>query len=266
MALPRKTPRHLLSVALCAAYLLPRCVPAAAPPDTLERRLAPCLACHQPKERGDAFFPRIAGKPEGYLYNQLLNFRDGRRQFPMMTYMVSNLPEPYLREIARFFANQHPPYTPPPPVAATAAMLERGRVLAQHGDPARKVPACVACHGQQLTGVAPAIPGLLGLPRDYINAQFGAWRNKVRRAQAPDCMADVAARLTDADVAAVSGWLASQPVDDAARPAAAPAAPLPLRCGGVPDHGAAQGNGQATAPAGEQVPAPARGAAPGAAR
>jgi cytochrome c553 len=30
---------------------------------------------------------RIAGKPAGYLYNQLLNFRDGRRNYPLMTYI-----------------------------------------------------------------------------------------------------------------------------------------------------------------------------------
>jgi cytochrome c553 len=227
--------------ALCAALAFSAMAAGAAlPPDTLQQRVAPCLACHQPQGRNDAFFPRIAGKPEGYLYNQLLNFRDGRRQFPMMTYMVEQLPEPYLREIAQFFASQHPPHPSPAPVAATAEMLERGRVLAQQGDAARKVPACVACHGQQLAGVTPAIPGLAGLPRDYINAQFGAWKNRTRRAQAPDCMAAIAARLSDADVAAVSGWLASQGVDPAARPATAPAAPLPLRCGGVPDHGGAR--------------------------
>lgn len=240
--------RHLLHAALAVplSLLLPLLLPAialaapaAAPPDTLAQRLAPCLACHQPQGRNDAFFPRIAGKPEGYLYNQLLNFRDGRRQFPMMTYMVGNLPEPYLREIAQFFANQHPPHLPAPAPVATAQMLERGRTLVRQGDAARSIPACAACHGERLAGVAPAIPGLLGLPRDYINAQFGAWKNRARRAQAPDCMADVAARLTEADVAAVSSWLASQPVDDAARPAAAPAAPLPMRCGGVPDHGGA---------------------------
>ncbi len=219
---------------LAMVALAPLAAVAAPAPDTLEQRLAPCLACHQVRDRNDAFFPRLAGKPEGYLYNQLRNFRDGRRQFPMMTYMVSQLPEPYLREIAGWFAAQHPPHAPQPAVQASPAQLERGRALVLQGDAGRKVPACVACHGQQLGGVAPAIPGLVGLPRDYVNAQFGAWRNGVRKAQSPDCMALVASRLTLDDVAAVSAWLASQRVDDAARPATAPGAPLPLPCGGMP--------------------------------
>jgi len=223
-------------VLLVAAPLLAHAAPTPARklPDTVEQRVAACIACHKVKEEGDAFFPRIAGKPAGYLYNQLLNFREGRRKYPMMTYMVEQLPDAYLREIAQYFSDLHPPYPAPAPTTATPAMIERGRVIVHNGDPANKVPACIACHGAKLTGVAPAIPGLVGLPRDYINAQFGAWRNKVRKAHAPDCMADIANRLSEADVAAVSGWLASQPADAEARPADSLPQPLPLKCGGVP--------------------------------
>ena len=210
----------------------------AAPPATLQQRVAACIACHAVEERRDAYFPRIAGKPAGYLYNQLLNFRDGRRNYPMMTYMVSQLSDDYLREIAEFFAAQHPVYPPATPGSganAGAGALARGRQLVLHGDASRKIPACVSCHGAALGGVAPAIPGLLGLPSDYINAQFGAWRSGTRRAAAPDCMADIAGRLAAADVAALSSWLSQQAPDAAARPAAAGSspAPLPLRCGGL---------------------------------
>lgn len=231
-----------MATSLAALLLLASQAAPAAPltslPDTLEQRVAACLACHGNQERNDAYFPRIAGKPAGYLYNQLVNFRDGRRHYPMMTYMVEHLPDAYLREIAEYFASQHPAYAPSTrgsADSATAAMLERGRQLVQQGDPARKIPACVSCHGAPLTGVAPAVPGLIGLPPDYINAQFGAWRNRVRRAAAPDCMADIASRLSDTDVAALSGWLGRQTPDAQARPATSFGKPLPLRCGSVPE-------------------------------
>jgi cytochrome c553 len=120
-------------------------------------------------------------------------------------------------------------------VQSSPAELARGRQLVTSGDPALKVPACVACHGERLTGVAPAIPGLAGLPRDYVNAQFGAWRNQVRQAHAPDCMAVIASRLSLADVAAISGWLAAQPVPPDTSPALKVARPLPLACGSAPD-------------------------------
>lgn len=203
-------------------------------PDTMAQRLVACTACHASKDPSGQYFPRIAGKPSGYLYNQLVNFRDGRRQFPMMTYMVNHMPDAYLREIAGYFASEHLPPPPVQPTDAGAAVLARGRQLVLQGDPAIRMPACIACHGEQLTGVAPFIPGLLGLPRDYVNAQFGAWRTKTRRAHQPDCMADIANRLSLADVSAVSAWLGLQPVPPDARPASALKAPLPIKCGSAP--------------------------------
>jgi cytochrome c553 len=115
----------------------------------------------------------------------------------------------------------------------SADVLARGRALVLEGDRARQVPACVACHGAALTGVQPALPGLVGLPRDYLNAQLGAWRTGQRRALAPDCMARIARALAPQDIAAVSQWLAAQPVPAPAKPAAALPAPMPLDCGGV---------------------------------
>jgi cytochrome c553 len=232
--------RHLPSPMSIAAPLLALLFSGAAmaspAPDTLEQRIKACTACHATADTGekrDAFFPRIAGKPAGYLYNQLLNFREGRRRYPLMTYMVDHLPDAYLHEIADYFSNLHPIPPPAQPGTLPVAELERGRLLVTQGDAGRQLPACIACHGEKLAGLAPAVPGLLGLPRDYINAQFGAWKTGVRRARAPDCMAAIAARLADADVAAISGWLATQVARADARPAIAPAVPPPLACGSV---------------------------------
>ena len=230
------SPLVLVLALACALPGMALAAPASVPVghDSLEQRIKACTACHAPKERHDAFFPRIAGKPAGYLYHQLLNFREGRRQYPMMNYMVEHLPDDYLREIAEYFAAQHPAPPPAQPSSAGATALARGKQLVLHGDSGKKIPACIACHGEKLAGVAPAIPGLLGLPRDYINAQLGAWKNGIRRAHAPDCMAQVAQRLSDADVGAVSAWLGTQVASADARPASGIALPLPLHCGGVP--------------------------------
>lgn len=204
-------------------------------PDRMAERSAACIACHGKQGRASSagFLPRIAGKPQAYLYNQLLHFRDGRRTHAQMAYLLAPLSDAYLNEMAAYFADQQPPYPAPQAARVAPQVLERGRRLVFEGDPARKIPACVACHGQQLAGVLPAVPGLLGLPRDYLNLQFGAWRNGVRHAQAPDCMAQVAGRLSLDDVAAVSAWLSGQKVPPRYAPAAAQAAPLPLACAGV---------------------------------
>lgn len=218
-------------------------------PGSLAQRLSACTACHGSASAppaspqggptgsggGRQYFPRIAGKPAGYLYNQLINFREGRRQYPLMTWMVQHLSDDYLHEIADYFSTQHLPAPVLDRASLPAAELERGRQLVTRGDTALKVPACIACHGERLSGALPAIPGLTGLPRDYINAQFGAWRNGSRHALAPDCMATIASRLSLADVSAISAWLASEPLPADPIPAQALRRPLPLACGSAPE-------------------------------
>jgi cytochrome c553 len=203
-------------------------------PDTIAQRVQACGACHglQGRPTAQGFFPRIAGKPAGYLYNQLDNFRAGRRNNAAMTYLVEHLSDDYLREIAGYFATLDLAYLPPQARDAPAAELARGEALARRGDAARGIPACDGCHGAALTGVVPAVPGLLGLPRAYLVEQFGAWRTGQRKALAPDCMARIATALAPDDIGAVASWLASQPVP--APPAAAQSHPLPLACGSVP--------------------------------
>jgi len=203
--------------------------------NAMASRVLACTACHGKEGRAtqEGYFPRIAGKPAGYLANQLLNFRDGRRSYPQMGTLIEHLTDDYLREMAAHFAALDLPYPPPPAPQASPATLERGRVLVQQGDAARRIPACVACHGSAMMGVAPSIPGLLGLPRDYLNSQLGAWKTGQRRAHAPDCMADIARQLTPDDVSAVSAWLAAQPVAGGGKPATTLPAAMPARCGGV---------------------------------
>lgn len=204
-------------------------------PDTLQQRIAACTSCHgKHGEGGDnGFNPRLAGKPALYLYHQLLNFRAGRRHYPMMRHMVSGLPDAYLHEIARYFASMHPSWPTPEPSSMPASVLNKGERLVRHGDPARKVPACQACHGKRLTGLEPAIPPLVGLPKNYIRNQLGAWRGGSRHAMAPDCMAKVASRLTPREITAVAAWLSSQPAPANLEPAPAGSLKLPLQCGGM---------------------------------
>jgi len=201
--------------------------------DTMAQRTLACTGCHGKEGRAgpDGYYPRIAGKPAGYLYNQLLHFREGRRHYGLMAGLVEPLSDAYLFEIAQHFAGLDLPYPAPQPTTAPPEQLQRGRELARQGDPERRVPACASCHGKALTGVLPNIPGLLGLPRDYLNAQLGAWRTGQRRALAPDCMAEIARRLAPEDLSAVTAWLAAEPLPKNPNPVTAEAPPPPKRKG-----------------------------------
>ena len=223
------------AVFLSASGLLAGRAEAAPFEDTIAQRVLACTGCHGREGRAaaDGYYPRIAGKPAGYLFNQLRHFREGRRHYELMNGLVEWLDDAYLQEIAGHFASLDLPYPPPAPPVESASIRSRGETLVRRGRPERGVPACNDCHGAAMTGRSPFIPGLLGLPRDYLNAQLGAWKTGKRQASAPDCMAEVAARLTIDDIGAVSAWLAAQPVPEHARPAPEPLAALPLPCGGI---------------------------------
>src|SRR5258706_4396224 len=159
-------------------------------PDTMQARVLACAACHGARGEGtdNDYFPRLAGKPAGYLYNQLLAFRDGRRKYPPMNYLLEFLPDAYLKQIAEHFASLRPPFPAPAIPTVSNEILSRGESLVKNGDPQHGIPPCSACHGPALSGLEPAIPGLLGLRASYVIAHLGGWRYGTRTAAAPECM------------------------------------------------------------------------------
>lgn len=210
--------------------------------DNMAERTKACTACHGDQGRAgpDGYYPRLAGKPAGYLHNQLRNFSQGRRHYELMTRLIDPLTDAYLGDMARYFSSLELPY--PKPSAnntISAQRLAKGQQLVTQGDASRGLPACTQCHGVRLTGVQPNVPGLLGLPLDYLNAQLGAWQTGQRKAHAPDCMAEVVKRIPAEDLIAVSSWLARQALPADTHPAPHPPAGPPLhaalRCGSAPE-------------------------------
>ncbi len=206
-------------------------------PDTMAARVLACASCHGAAGEGtsDVYFPRLAGKPAGYLYNQLVAFRDGRRKYPPMNYLLEFLPDAYLQQIAEHFASLRPPFPAPAVPTVSNDILARGEAIATQGDPQRGIPACTGCHGPTFGGMEPAIPGLLGLRASYISAQLGGWRYGTRTAKAPDCMQIVAGLLTEDDVKAVAAWLSSRPAPSDPSFAKRGSLPMPRSCGSEPN-------------------------------
>jgi cytochrome c553 len=203
-------------------------------PDTLQQRIAACTTCHGIHGEGSpgaGFFPRLAGKPAAYLALQLQNFQRGLRKYAPMEYTVRQLSPAYMHEIADYFATQQVPYERKPAPDLPPSMLQRGEQLATSGDASLKVPPCQACHGKMLTGAEPSVPGLVGLPYDYISSQLGSWRTGTRASAAPDCMAEIANRLAPADITAVAAWLAAHEVPADTHPQPVGSITPPLHCG-----------------------------------
>ena len=90
--------------------------------DTMAHRTLACTTCHGKEGRAgpDGYYPRIAGKPAGYLYNQLVNLRDGRRHYALMAGLLDPLSDAYLMEMAQYFSKLDLPYARPPIATAAA--------------------------------------------------------------------------------------------------------------------------------------------------
>ncbi len=205
----------------------------------LGERLAACATCHGEHgegAEGAEYYPHLAGKPAGYLLAQLQGFRDGRRHYPQMVYLMQFLDDAYLGEIAAWYAAQPTRlvHREPSPIPLDAAAEARARQLVFDGDPASGLPACARCHGPDLAGLEPGVPALGGLPADYVIAQIGGWRNGARKAVEPDCMAVIANRLSARDTRIVATWLSRQLPAIDSRPAERDSRPLPLACGELP--------------------------------
>ncbi|GAB1390114.1 hypothetical protein MASR1M6_22960 [Rubrivivax sp.] len=227
-----RLPARLLALCLLGPSLV-AAARGGAVQDSMTQRMQACVVCHGEEGRAtrEGYHPRIAGKPAGYLFEQLRNFREGRRHNAAMNHLMQRMSDDYLREIARYFAELDLPYPPPQRLALSEAQQRAARRLVFEGAPERQLPACVSCHGTAMAGRLPAMPGLLSLPADYLIGQLGAWRSGQRRASPPDCMADVARRLSDEEVGSLARWLSAQTLPQGTRPQAQATQPLPLRCG-----------------------------------
>ena len=205
-------------------------------PDTMAERVKACAICHGEADTvgQHVYYPRIGGKPWGYLYNQLRNFRDGRRHYQPMAILLENMSDAYLMDIARFFSEQEPSDYQPERHIMHSSEVQLAEWLIFSGDQDRGIPACSNCHGTALMGKTSYIPGLLGLPRAYLTAQFGSWRNGgLARGLVSDCMSEIAKKLTDEEVNAVAKWLAIQAVSVKPEPAETLTPELANRCGSI---------------------------------
>lgn len=228
--------RVFLSLILCIACVANASsgISAVVVPDTMAERVRACTICHtgEDKIERDAYYPRLAGKSQGYLFNQLRHFRDGRRIYPPMAILLENMSDEYLQEIAQYFSTLQLPYPKPEQLSMQVEEVKLAERLIYSGIPQKDIPACSACHGDNLMGIEPAIPGLLGLSRAYITAQLNGWRGgSLMRSRTPECMYEVAKELSDDEVNVIAKWLARQTVAGKPSPASALAPELVQRCG-----------------------------------
>lgn len=169
---------------------------------------AACASCHGAKGEGNpaAGFPRLAGLPQGYLSAQLEYFANGSRQNAVMAPVAKQLTGPERSAVAAYFSKL--PAAPGITADAAVRPADTGPWLATRGRWDQNVPACVQCHGPGGIGVGDAFPALAGQSAAYLSAQLKSFKAKTRPGGPDNLMATVAAKLSDADITAVSNHFA----------------------------------------------------------
>jgi cytochrome c553 len=168
-------------------------------------KVAMCAACHG-ADGNSAMpnFPKLAALGEKYLYKQLLDVKEGRREIVQMTGMLDPLNEQDLRDIAAFYDAQVPAMG-----VADAGLAARGEAIYRGGDLATGLPACTGCHSPTGKGNETAgFPRLGGQHAAYITTQLTNFREG-ERTNGGDAMImrTIAGRLSNSDIEAVSNYI-----------------------------------------------------------
>jgi len=161
-----------------------------------------CAGCHGANgvPAAGAPFPRLAGLPVEYVAKQLFDYRDGSRANAIMVPISQALTDADIASLAWHYALMQVPAEAP-----AAAGPQRAHQLARYGDNALAIPACVDCHGGNISGGGPILPGL-AQPAAYTIAQLTAFRTSERKNDGDGIMQSIARRLSDADINALGEY------------------------------------------------------------
>jgi len=163
-----------------------------------------CGACHGAD--GKAMlptYPNLAGQGEAYITKQLNDFISGARSNPLMSPMAAPLSEEDIADLAAYFSSM-----PSKEGVAAEENIALGESIFRGGITSVKIPACTGCHGPDGAGnSAAAYPALSGQNTGYVDSTLKGFRSGARANDPAEMMRDVAHRLTDAEIAAVSNYI-----------------------------------------------------------
>lgn len=164
-----------------------------------------CIACHGDHGKStNPQWPHLAGQHPKYFVKQLKEMKDSHlRNAPTMKTIVATLTEQEMDDLAAYYAKM-----PLVQGSAPQKSLARGEQLYRAGDFAKRITACIACHGPKGTGNAQAgFPLLSGQNAAYTVAQLLAFKNGTRKNDLNHIMQDISSRMSQEDMEAVANYI-----------------------------------------------------------
>ena len=164
-----------------------------------------CVACHGADgNSSNPIWPSLAGQHASYLYKQLTDFKEGRRNNATMTGMVAALSDDDMKNLAAYYESQSPKG-----VAFDAGLIEKGENIYRGGITDASIAACMGCHSPSGQGNGPAVwPSLVGQHPEYIVAQLQAFKQGMRANDPGAMMRNVSARMSETEMKSVAAYIA----------------------------------------------------------
>jgi cytochrome c553 len=158
----------------------------------IEAKAQACAVCHgangvpiDPKT-----MPIISGQQSYYIFKQLVNYRNGMREHPIMTPLAKGRQQSDLRPLADHFAAK--PWPANTAAAASAA-------------PPKGITMCTPCHQQNFQGGV-SWPRIAGLSYEYLVASMRAFATEQRTNNTD--MVQMMQLFTDSEREAMARYLA----------------------------------------------------------
>lgn len=171
-----------------------------------------CIECHgadaqrNVQTEGSAgTIAKLAGQAPEYMVKQIRDFRSGERKHDFMAIMARSIDDEDAADIAAYFGAQ--PVMQGDGAGGSAAARE----LYLRGDPARRIAACIECHGEGGKGKAIGgvkSPVIGGQALRYLEKQLLEWRSGERRNSPDGAMNRVTQSLTEREIEALASYLA----------------------------------------------------------
>jgi cytochrome c553 len=211
--------KHLLAALVCAA--LASVSGAAGNPEAGKDKAAACGGCHgMDGNVGPEIFaavkaPRLAGQVPEYIVKSLHDFKTGRRKNDSMSPMAQSVADVDEADIGAYFAS----LSVTPLVSTNKELLATGEKIFYKGKGRPDVvAACVGCHGLggkgnqdwgKIMSKVPTVlaPAIGAQHPAYIASQLTAYKSGARATDEGRVMRNIAERLTEADIVAVSEYL-----------------------------------------------------------
>ena len=157
-----------------------------------------CAACHGADGNSAVgMFPSLAGQTWRYIYIQLKDFKEGRRENPVMSPMAMPLSRQDMIDIANYYAAQ--------PLKPTNFKADEGKV--KLGKAKADETLCSMCHLGGFAGQN-EIPRVAGQQYDYFVQQMRDFKARKRTNDAGN-MTSVAQTLSEADIENLGHYIAS---------------------------------------------------------